>query len=103
MSALRAGPGAVLDPAQIGARANQPFCEQEARDQLVIVTWGAHGDGERLARDADFERLLHRELVWVSLEYSARPRAPSTHRGDLNAGREFGAHGDTRSSIALVG
>src|SRR5262249_17362948 len=39
--------------------------QEEAGDQLLVVARGPHGDGEALAAQADLERLLDGELVFL--------------------------------------
>jgi len=92
-----------VDPAQIGARLNQPFSQQKTRDELVIVARRAHRDGERLSSNANLERFLDGHFVRVVLECLVGwRRAPGVDGGYLNAGREPGVHGDTGCRVVSV-
>ena len=48
---------------EVAPRLHHPFGDEESRRQLDVVPRRAHRDHERLPRDADLERLLHRESV----------------------------------------
>ena len=50
---------------------DQPLARQEARRQLLVLARRAHRHGERLAVDADLERLLDGQLVARALAASA--------------------------------
>ena len=68
--------------------------QQKASDELVIVAGRAHGDGERLAGDADFERFLDHDLV-VAL--AARAGFDVQRAAPLDA-----LHDGTRSMLTAV-
>ena len=59
--------GRRADLGYVGASRDQPLPREKAHRELLVLARGAHRDGERLAVDADLERLLDRELVALAL------------------------------------
>jgi len=47
----------------VGAVFEDAFGDEESGREFFIVAGGAHGDGDGLAADADFERLFEGDLV----------------------------------------
>src|SRR5690348_9552144 len=49
--------------AQFFTRINKAFREQKAGCQFLVVPRGSHGDGEPAPAEANFERLLNRQVI----------------------------------------
>ena len=58
-----AGAAAVEHAAHVGRRRDHAFGQEQAQREFVIGAGRSHRDGERLASDADLERLLDRHGV----------------------------------------
>ena len=67
-------------PSDVVARTDHAFGEEEPDRQLAIMARSPHGDGERLPRGADLERLLENDVV-----ERGRLRRPARHAADLPA------------------
>src|SRR5258708_2844343 len=60
---LLGGPAAVRDAADVVARRDHALGEEAPHRQLAVGAGRAHGDGHRLARRADLQRLLGDDVV----------------------------------------
>ena len=67
------GKGA-LEAQQIARAPDQPFGEEKAAHQLLVVAGRAHGHGQRAPVDPDLERLLDRDLVLEAVRAHERVR-----------------------------
>ena len=52
---------------------DDPLSEQEARSQLDIVAWGAHGYAQRLPANSDFQRLFGGEAIILATQLAVVP------------------------------
>ena len=66
---------------------DQPLAEQEAHGKLLVVARRAHRDRERLAVDADLQRLLDRDEVARAVTHDALQRPPEKRLVAGRAGR----------------
>src|SRR5204862_990372 len=57
------GTAAVGYAPDVVARSDHSLGEEESDGQLAVVAGRPHGDGERLARNADLERLFEDDVV----------------------------------------
>jgi hypothetical protein len=57
------GGWAMGEGAQVCRLAENAFGEEKAGGEIVVVAWGAHGDGDATSVDADFEGFLGGEEV----------------------------------------
>ena len=51
------------DLAQIRTRAHDSLGKKKAGGEFLVVTGRAHGDGDRVLSDPDFQRLFDRYLI----------------------------------------
>ena len=58
---------------QVLARRDDPFGDQEARRQFVVVPGRSHRDADRARVHLDFERLFESEFVFAGLAAAFRP------------------------------
>ena len=66
----------------VGLLPNYPFRKQKARRQICVVTGRAHGDGNRIFADPNFQRFLHRHFVRNTFTRTVGFAANDTPRGD---------------------
>jgi len=59
----RTGVRAMVKAMEILSMADDPFTQQEPRDQLFVVPRSSHESGDDFIADADFQRLLHGHVV----------------------------------------
>jgi len=77
---------------------------QEAVGEFDVVAGGAHRDGERLAVDADLERLLDDDRVGAAGVTAVRGDADDGTASDHTAhGRAPGSMGSRRAAMASAG
>ena len=90
----RVGREVVGEPGFAGA-IDQALAVEESQCQLLVVAGCAHGDKQRLAVDANLERLLDRDLVALSVpehggDHARRERAGAPSLTRCRSGRASG-------------
>jgi hypothetical protein len=67
------GSAAEMDGNNLIKVSDDTFSIKEAQSQLLFPAWQAHEHLKRLAREADFQRLLHRHLIMPGFGLTMAP------------------------------
>ena len=61
---------ARLDLQNVARFSNDRFAEQETHRHLIVIARRAHGNADRPAADADFQRLFDDQIIAVAPRYA---------------------------------